>query len=193
MSQVIVGMTMSLDGFVQDRNGSVKQLYADMAAWSTTELLQESIRNTGAVIMGRRAYSMAEDPDWYVGNYEYQVPIFVVTHHPPENPPKQDDRLTFTYVTDGVASAVRQAKAAAGDKDVTVIGGASVIQQIINAGLADVLNIDVMPVLLGTGLRLFDNLDTNTLTLEKVRVVEAGARTSLTFRITKSGDDREEA
>jgi dihydrofolate reductase len=74
--------------------------------------------------MGRRTFDMAEDPDWYVGNHEFQVPIFVLTHQPPAVAPKQDERLTFTFVTDGVASAVAQAKAAAGERVVGVIGAA---------------------------------------------------------------------
>ena len=66
--------------------------------------------------MGKRAFAMG-DPDSYVGNYEFQVPIFVLTHHVPQHTPKQDDKLTFTFVTDGIESAIRQAKQAAGDKD----------------------------------------------------------------------------
>lgn len=77
----------------------------------------------------KRAFEMA-DPDTYVGEYEFQVPIFVVTHEPPTVMPKQDDRLTFTFVTDGVESAVEQAKAAARDKAVQVVGGVSVTRQI---------------------------------------------------------------
>jgi dihydrofolate reductase len=73
---------------------------------------------TGAVIMDRTAFEMAADPGWYAGNYEFQVPIFVVTHRPPQVTPKQDAHLTFTFVTDGVGSAVAKAKAAAGDKAV---------------------------------------------------------------------------
>lgn len=69
--------------------------------------------------MGRRAFQMADDPDWYVGNYEFQVPIFVLTHELPAVPPKQDERLTFTFVADGLESAISQAMVAAGDRAVT--------------------------------------------------------------------------
>jgi dihydrofolate reductase len=185
MAKVIVGTTMSLDGFMNDRNGDVQRLYPDLEALGQTEMLQESIRNTGAVIMGRHAFEMG-DPDWYVGNYEYQVPIFVVTHHAPEKPPRQDDKLTFTFVTDGVESAVRQAKAAAGDKVVTVIGGASVAQQILQAGLADELEIGIMPILLGAGLRFFEHLQAANIKLELIEVLETNeARTDLRYRIVK--------
>jgi dihydrofolate reductase len=175
---------MSLDGFISDRNGDVSRLYADMEAMHASELLQESIRETGAVLMGRRAFEMG-DPDQYVGSYEYQVPIFVLTHHPPARPPKQDDKLTFTFVTDGAASAIQQARAAAGNKTVTVVGGANTTQQLIRAGLFDEIEVDVMPLLLGDGLRLFDNLGPGPIELEQVRVLEQPAFTHLRYRAVR--------
>ena len=155
MAKVIVGMTTSIDGFVADQSGSVVRLYPDLAALQGTAYMNALIAETGAVLMGRRAFEMAEDPNWFVGNYEFQVPIFVLTHRPPSVMPKQDEHLTFTFVTDGVESAIAQATAAARDKAVQVVGGISVIQQVLRAGLADELHLDVMPVLLGTGRRLF--------------------------------------
>lgn len=184
MSKVILGMTMSLDGFVNDREGSVAALYPDLEALRDTEPLQESIQNTGAVVMGRNSYAMAEDPDWFAGNYEYQVPIFVLTHEPPEKKPKETEDLTFTFVTDGIESAIRQAKVAAGDKDVTVIGARSTAQQCLKAGLADELHVDIMPVLLGGGLRVFEDLGAESIQLESIKVMELpGGRTHLQFRI----------
>ena len=181
---LIAGMTMSLDGYVADQQGSVKQLYPDLESLPDSETMARAIAGTGSVLMGRRAFEMG-DPDDYVGKYEFQVPIFVVTHHPPEVPPKQDEHLTFTFVTDGIESAVRQAQAAAGDRDVQVIGGASVIRQLLAAGLVDELAIDVMPVILGGGLRLFDETDlSSAASLEKVEVTEFGKRTSIRFRVT---------
>jgi dihydrofolate reductase len=185
MAKVIAGMTLSLDGFVNDRSGSVASLYPDLAELQNTEMLQESIRTTGAVVMGRRTYAMADDPDSYVGHYEYQVPIFVLTHHVPERLPKQDERLTFTFVTDGIESAVAKAKAAAGDKNVTVVGGASITQQLLNAGLVDELQIVIMPVLLGDGLRLFEHLNSEQIKLEKIKVIEALSRTEIWFRVVR--------
>ncbi|MGH9224099.1 MAG: hypothetical protein ACRD2W_10045 [Acidimicrobiales bacterium] len=96
MGRVIVGMTISVDGFVQDASGSAERLYPDLAALRGTPFMDGLIDQTGAVLMGRRSYDMAEDPDWYVGNYEFQCPIFVVTNHPPERLPKQDERLAFS-------------------------------------------------------------------------------------------------
>src|SRR5688572_22884754 len=87
----------------------------------------------------------------------FQVPIFVLTHHPPRTPLRQDERLTFACVGDGVAAVVSRAMAAAGDKAVQVVGGARVIQQLLQAGLVDELHVDVMPVLLGGGLWCLEN------------------------------------
>ncbi|MCP3027731.1 dihydrofolate reductase family protein [Halobacillus sp. A5] len=185
MAKVILGMTMSLDGYINDRKGSVSRLYQDLEELRESEVLQESIRNTGAVVMGRNAYDIADDPDLYAGNYEYQVPIFVLCGNQPQKHPKESDQLTFTFVTQGVETAIAQAREAAGDKDVTVIGGASTIQQCIKAGLADELEIDIMPVLLCGGLKLFDHIGESPIELEKVKVKEIGERTSMHFRVVK--------
>jgi dihydrofolate reductase len=184
MGNVIVGMTLSLDGFVAGPDGDVSRLYPDLGALRYTEMLAESIRATGAVVMGRRAFAMG-DPDAYAGQYEYQVPIFVLTHTPPAKAPRQDEHLTFTFVTDGIDSAIRQARAAAGDRDVTVVGGASTIRQCLQHGLVDVLQIGLMPVLLGDGLRLFERLSLPPLALEKFSVIESGPRTDIYFRVVK--------
>jgi dihydrofolate reductase len=148
--------------------------------------LQESIQNTGAVVMGRNAFAMAEDPDSLAGNYEYQVPIFVLTHEAPKRQPKETGNLTFTFVTDGIESAIGQAKAAAGDKDITVVGGASTTQQCLKAGLVDELHIDIMPVFLGGGLRPFEDIDPEQIQLERMKVMELpNGRTHLSFRVVK--------
>lgn len=177
---------MSLDGFINDREGSVAALYPDLTAWRETEPGRESIRNTGAVVMGRNSFAMSEDPDWFAGNYEYQVPIFVLTHRPPERHPQETDELTFTFVTDGIESALAQAKAAAGEKEVNIIGATSTAKQALEAGLADELHIDIMPVFLGGGLRAFDGIDEETISLQRIKVMELlGGRTHLRFRIVK--------
>ena len=142
MARVVAGMTMSLDGFVSDPNGDAGPLFTDLAALRGTAYMEAAIEETGAVVMGRRTFDMG-DPDSYVGEYEFQVPIFVVTHNPPKIPPKQDERLTFTFVTDGVTSAVEQAKEAAADKTVQVVGGAGLVQQLLRTDLVDELCVDV--------------------------------------------------
>ncbi len=171
---------MSLDGFVNDRSGSVGALYPDLDTLRYTEPMREAIRDTGAVVMGWNAYAMAEDPDSYAGNYEFQVPLFVLTHEVPERLPQETDTLTFTCVTDGLASAIGQAKATAGAKDIAIIGGARTAQQCIRAGLADELHIDIMPVLLCGGRRLFEDIGTEQIQLERMKVRESpGGRTHL--------------
>ena len=183
MGKVVLGTTMSLDGFINDRNGDVSRLYPDLDALRKTEVLQESIRTTGAVVMGRRAYDMAEGD---FTDYEFQVPIFVLTHQAPQKAARgENERLTFTFVTDGIESALRQAKAAAGDRDVSVIGGASTAQQCIQTGLVDEIEIGIVPILFGEGLRFFDHLGADSIELETTRVVEAAGVTYLTFRVVK--------
>jgi dihydrofolate reductase len=111
------------------------------------------------------------------------VPIFVLTSQPPSPPPKQDDHLTFTFVTDGLESAVAQARTAAGDKAVAVVGGPAVVTQLLRAGLAAELRVDVMPVFLGAGLRLFGRPGPDSVLLEKIDLQEIGARTALSYRV----------
>lgn len=181
MPKVIIGMTTSLDGFVNDRNGSVERLYPDLEALRETEFLKEAIANTGAAVMGRRAYDMANGD---FTDYEFQVPIFVVTHRPPKEPTKgQNANLSITFVTEGPEAAVQKAMKAAGKRDVTVVGGPSTAQQIIRAGLADELEVGIVPVLLGEGLRLFENL--RALQLELIKVMQSPGRTDMRYRILK--------
>ncbi len=177
--RVVIGMTMSLDGFVNDRKGRVEKLYPDLAALRKTKVLRDSIKTTGAVLMGRGAYQMAKDD--FTG-YEYQVPIFVVTHRAPREVAKgENDQLKFTFVTDGLARALEQAKAAAGRKNVAVVGGADITQQMLDAGLFDELQISIAPILLGRGLRLFEHMRTE-IELEKTGESTALGVTTLTFR-----------
>ena len=183
MGNVIVGATMSLDWFMNDRNGDVSRLYSDFEALHKTEMLQEEIRMTGAVVMGRRAYDMAEGD---LTGYEYQVPVFVLTHHVPEKGPRgENDRLTVTFVTGGIESAIEQARAAAGDKQVTVVGGASTAQQCLRAGLVDEIHIGIVPVLFGEGLRFFEPAVNEQMELERTRVFESPTRTDVWFRVVR--------
>ncbi|QAS51521.1 dihydrofolate reductase family protein [Halobacillus litoralis] len=185
MAKVVLGMTMSLDGYISDNKRSIGRLYRDMEELRNSEIMKESIQNTGAVVMGRNAYDMADDPDLYAENYEFQVPIFVLCENEPQKHPKESEGLTFTFVTQGIESAIDQAKEAAGNKEVTVIGGASTGQQCIKAELVDELHIDIMPVLLCEGLKLFEYLGEAPIELEKVSIREIGERTCMQFRVVK--------
>ena len=187
MRKIIAGMTMSLDGFINEGNGSAEKLSPDFSELLETPSFNEMTKNTGAVIMGRHVYEMADPFLWINDDYEFQVPLFILTHTPPVKFPKGNDKLTLTFVTDGVESAISQAKKAAGDKIVQVIGGADTIQQCLNSGLCDELKIDVMSILLGKGLRLFENIDTDKVKLERTTVEETTSfRTTIAFRVTKT-------
>lgn len=183
MGNVIVGATMSLDWFMNDRNGDISRLYPDLEALRDTEMLREEIRITGAVVMGRRAYDMAQGD---LTGYEYQTPIFVLTHRAPTTEVKGlNDQLTLTFVTDGIESAIAQAKKAAGAKHIMVVGGANTAQQCLRAGLVDEIHIGVVPVLFGEGLRFFEPLANEQITLERTRVFQSPTRTDLWFRVVK--------
>lgn len=184
MSKVIVGTTMSLDGFMNDRHGSLDNLYPNLEELRNAEFLKQSMLSTGAAVMGRRTYEMA-DGDFT--DYEYQVPIFVLTHHPPTRVTKgQNDKLTITFITDGVESAIQKARTAAGDKDVTIVGGASTAQQVINARLFDEIHIGIVPILFGGGLRFFENIAIEETELERINILESPSRTDLQFRLRSS-------
>jgi dihydrofolate reductase len=184
MSRVIAGMTVSLDGFFEDADGEFGMLYSDFGELMDSSYMKTSQAETGAVLMGRRTFDEAPDPDGYAVDYEYQVPLFVLTHRPPEREPARNENLYITFVTDGLESAVAQATAAAGERAVTVVGGGDLNRQLLAAGLADELRVDVMPVLLGGGRRLFDGLPAGV-RLEKIGVEDLGARTSLSFRVLR--------
>ena len=183
MGSVIIGATISLDGFMSDRNGDLSLLYPDLEALGQTEMLREEIRATGAVVMGRRAYDMAQGD---LTGYEFQTPVFVVTHGVPDQTPKGvNSQLTVTFVAEGVESAIAQAKAAAGDKHVMVVGGAETAQQCLRAGLVDEIHMGIVPVLLGDGLRFFAPHADEQVRLERIRIFDSPGRTDLWFRVAK--------
>jgi dihydrofolate reductase len=191
MAKVMAGMTMSLDGFINDRNGSAQSLSPDFEDLLASATFKKMVEDTGAVIMGRHTYEMADPFLWVNDDYEFQVPIFVLTHTPPEKYPEGNDNLGLTFVTYGVESAITQAKQAAGDKMVQIIGGADTLQQCLNSGMCDELQVDIMPVLLGSGLRLFENIETDTFKLERSTVEETTPlRTSIMFRISKQASEK---
>ncbi len=182
-NQVIGGLVMSLDGYINDADGNVGRLYPDFEATRNDPDLLESIRTTGAVVMGRRAYDMAQGD--FTG-YEFQTPIFVVTQHAPSQVALgENENLRFHFVLDGLASAIEQAKAAAGHKNVTVVGGASTLRQCIQSRLLDELHLDIRSILLGGGQRLFDTFPA-VIELETIAVSQSPNVTHLRFRIVKA-------
>ena len=154
------------------------------------DVMKESTANTGAVIMGRRMFSSGEGPweddpkadGWWGDNPPFHAPVFVLTKHTREKVNKKGG-TSYTFVTDGIESALSQAKTVAGNKDVSIAGGANAIQQFIRTGLLDELQIHVVPILLGGGVRLLESL--GDAKLEKIRVIDSPLVTHLKFRIKK--------
>jgi dihydrofolate reductase len=145
----------------------------------TAELLRETCRTTGALVTGRRTFDLTNG---WGGRHPLDVPVFVVSHTVPQDWVYEGS--AFTFVTDGLESALAQAKAIAGDKDIGVVG-ASLVQQCIRAGVLDEIHVDLVPVLLGDGVRLFDHLGPEPIELESTRAIEGAGVTHLTFRVVK--------
>lgn len=202
MAKVISDISVSLDGFIAGPNDHPGNGLGDggeqLHEWATSleswrerhglsggqhnqdaEILDEAFENVGAIVVGRRMFDNAEG---WGDEPPFHMPVFVLTHEAREKLAKKGG-TTFTFVTDGIESALAQARAAAGDKDVSIGGGASSIQQFLRAGLLDELQIHLVPVLLGDGIRLFDNLDGEPFELEKTRVVDSPGVTHLRFRV----------
>jgi dihydrofolate reductase len=191
MALVICDMSMSLDGYVTGPDDSRQNPFGDGAAvlhdWlrdaATDEdraILQEMIDHAGAVVMGRRSFDKNEgDGGWGDGGPVGDTPAFVVTHHRPA----ASYPSVFTFVTDGVASAIEQARQAAGSK-VVGLHGATVMQQALPLGLVDEIRVHVVPVLLGGGTALFGSL-TPAVSLERTSVRVTPAATHLGFRVLR--------
>jgi dihydrofolate reductase len=191
MTLVICDMSASLDGYVTGPNDSRENPFGDGAEmlhdWifdaATDEdraVLREMLDNVGAVVMGRTSFDKNEgDGGWGDGGPAGDTPCFVVTHRKPatSHPP------VYTFVTDGVASAIEQAKNAAAGKMVT-LHGATVMQQALPLGLVDEIRVHVIPVLLGGGTPLFGRLD-SAISLERTQAVVTPAATHLTFRVAR--------
>jgi dihydrofolate reductase len=156
------------------------------------DLLEESFASSGATIMGRRMFSggqgpWEEDPNadaWWGDDPPFHHAVFVLTHHPRETM-EMKGGTTFTFVTDGIESALEQAQAAAGDKDVGIGGGANVFQQYLKAGLVEEMLIHVAPVLMGEGVRLFENHIDGQVELERTQVIDSPAVTHLRYRVQR--------
>jgi dihydrofolate reductase len=154
------------------------------------EVIAERLAATGAVVMGRRMFSGGRGPweddpmrdGWWGDEPPFRVPVFVLTHHP-RAPVSKQGGTTFTFVADGLDAAVAQARAAAGDRDVSLGGGASIVQQALTAGLLDELQIHLVPVLLGSGVRLFDQLADADVVLEQVEAIPSAGVTHLRYRV----------
>ncbi|HKT02461.1 MAG TPA: dihydrofolate reductase family protein [Rugosimonospora sp.] len=190
MGKVFVHVTMSLDGFVAGADPSPEQpmgaggmrlhdwVFKASASDVDTEVIQELFGTTGAVILGRRTFDVG------LGAWEdtpFPVPCFVLTHRGRDQLPMRSG--TFTFVTDGIHSALRRAQAAARGRHINLMG-ADVTQQYLRAGLVDEVQLQLSPVLLGSGKRLFEHLGTG-LELERTGVAESPYVTHLRYRVVK--------
>lgn len=181
MNRVFLDLAMSLDGYIAAPDGQDGGLHDWYFAETDAaeDIKQELLSGMGAMILGYRAFGTA--PDGF--DTEYRIPHFILTHTP--LPTVERGGATFNFVTDSTLSALAQAKAAAGERDVCVAGGADVAQQFLKAGLIDELQLHVAPVLLGGGLPLFGTLG-QQIKLERVRVIQSAHATHLTYRIKEA-------
>ncbi len=191
MGKVIVDITMSLDGFVTGPNdgpgnglGDGGRVLHEWAFNPTDEdnllLFEEPMQTLGSCILGRRTFDIAEKA--WGDNPPFAGQVFVLTHRPHETITRGD--VKFIFVTEGLESALKQARAAAGDRHISLMG-ANVSQQYLKAGLVDEMEIHVANVLLGAGRPLFANIGDQQIKLERIRVIATPAVTHLRYRITK--------
>jgi len=193
MGRVISSMSMSLDGYVTGPRDSREEPLGEdgqvLHEWiweartaADSDVLDELVDGTGAVVMGRRSYDFCEgEGGWGDGGPAGQTPCFVLTHEPPQHVVAP---AVFTFVAGGIADAIEQAQTVAGGKYVA-LHGSTAFQQALLAGLVDEVQIHLVPVLLGGGVRLFDHLSEQQIRLERTRVVETPAATHLRFRVLK--------
>jgi len=205
-------LSISLDGFAAGPNPSEgeplgkggEQLHEwvfDLAAWrephgmeggevnASSAVVERNLTGVGASIMGRKMFGGGPGPwdeepweGWWGDEPPFHHPVFVLTHHPRE-PLEKEGGTTFHFVTDGIEAALARATEAAAGEDVAIGGGASVIQQYLAAGLLDELQLSVVPVLFGSGTRLFPDRDGQSLSLEQTGVVEAPGVVHLRYRV----------
>ena len=213
MGRVTLDISMSLDGYVAGPNRTVEQPLGQggeqlhewtvgLATWrerhglsggtrdADDEVVRESIAAAGPVLMGRRMFSGGEGPweddpmadGWWGDDPPFHAPVFVLTHHAREPLLKQGG-TSFTFVTDGIESALAQAQQeAAGDRNVSVAGGANVVQQFLRAGLLDEMQLHIVPVFLGGGVPLFENLAGAPGKFEVTSAIHSPAVTHVKFR-----------
>jgi dihydrofolate reductase len=212
MTKLRFQVSTSLDGFIAGPNPSEKDPLGEggmqlhewafkLAAWrkphgreggevnASSEIVEDALQSIGATIMGRKMFGggpgrWGEDPwdGWWGEDPPFHTPVFVLTHHAREPLAKQGG-TTFFFVTDGIEAALAQATEAASGKDVSLGGGANAAQQYLAAGLLDELQLNVVPVLLGDGTRLFDGLAGADVELEPIRVIDAPGVVHLRYRV----------
>jgi dihydrofolate reductase len=214
MAKLRFQISMSTDGFIAGPNPSEENPLGEggtqlhewafkLEAWrkphgreggevnASSQIIEDALENVGATIMGRNMFGGGPGPwgaepwdGWWGDDPPFHTPVFVLTHYPRE-PLEKDGGTTFYFVADGIESALEQAKQAAGGKDVSLGGGASVAQQYLAAGSMDELQLNIVPVILGAGTRLFENLASAEVSLEQTSVIDAPGVTHLRYRVVR--------
>jgi dihydrofolate reductase len=213
MSRLRSHISVSADGFVAGANQSADNPLGEggerlhdwvvsLASWreahgmeggevnESSRIVEETIENVGAAVMGRKMFGPPGGGDWGDGDWKgwwgdnppYHYDVYVLTHHP-RDPVEMEGGTTFHFVTDGIESALERAKESAGDQDVMLWGGAQAINQYLAAGLLDEIELHIVPVLLGDGARLFDDLGGAQIELEQVRAVAAPGVTHVKYAV----------
>jgi dihydrofolate reductase len=200
MTVVFADQSISLDGFSAGANVHMSNPMGDggeaLHDWMfheggktghRGEVLEDLFGSTGAVVVGRRMFDLGERP--WGDNPVFHRPVFVVTHRPQATITKQGG-TTYTFVTGGVEATLAQARAAAGEQDVVVLGGASIVQQCLRAGLLSELRLHVVHRLLGAGTRFFGDVDLAAFSLERTQLIDATDVSHFTFRVSPSATAR---
>jgi dihydrofolate reductase len=194
MQKVTSEISMSLDGFITDPSASVGSPLEgndpgrlhdwrfDAKTETDAAIVDEIYESTGAVMIGKRMFDVGYEP--WGDPPPFRMPVFVVTHEEREPLPMQGG-TTYTFVTDGIEVALERARDAAGDKDVGIWGGANIIGQYLKAGFMDEMQIHLIPVLLGGGVRLFEDLDPEGIELRRTSSTETPGATHLRFEVVK--------
>ncbi len=195
MSKVYCEISMSLDGFITGPNVRVGNGMGDggerLHDWrfdAQTEtdaaIVDEIYASTGAVVLGKRMFDVGFEP--WGDPPPFGMPVFVVTHEARAPLPMQGG-TTYTFVTDGIEAALELARAAAAGKNVGIWGGADLIRQYLKAGLLDEMQLHLAPILLGDGIRLFEDFDPEGIELRKVSSIETPGATHFRFEVVKHG------
>ncbi len=186
MGKVMFGLSVSLDGFIADKNDDVSLVFAWMghAMERFHEVVGEGMNEGGAVVMGHRSFDQIDGEQGWIMPDGTPLPWPVVVMQSQPREPVKKAHTQYYFVTDGIRSAVTKAQELAGEKNVA-LHGASAVQQALKAGLLDEFHMSIAHVLLGEGIRLFDHLGASPIQLEHLRTVESPGATHLSFRVVK--------
>jgi dihydrofolate reductase len=193
MSKVVCSISMSLDGFITGPNVRVGNGLGDngerLHDWmfdakteADAKITDELYASTGAIVLGKGMFDVGFEP--WGDPPPFRMPVFVVTHEPRDPLPMQGG-TTYTFVTGGIETALELARAAAGDKNIGVWGGANIIMQVLKAGLLDEIQLHVVSILLGGGIRLFEDLDLQGIELKKISTLDTPGATHFRFEVVK--------